>query len=250
MASGKLGEIEFRLNNKFNLIAKLITGSHPNTNIFHSQWIMDKKLLGLARDFLISIPSKLKILDVGCGNGPYWNLNSSLEWHGIDIVETVCTTSVVQPSESFPFTENSFDFVICTQVLEHVKNPDFLISQIYFVLKPGGELLLNVPFLYPLHGLPNDYQRFTPIKIKEILHDFEIEELRLIGGIGSSISTLYNNFWRDWGESSFARRIIYVVCWPLFLLSNFAFNVLGLLFDRIDSTSRYPLIISIRCSKS
>jgi len=60
-----------------------------------------------------------------------------------------------------PFAPQSFDIVICGELLEHVPNPAFVLTQAWTVLKPGGSLLLSVPFLYHIHGDPYDYGRYT-----------------------------------------------------------------------------------------
>ncbi len=60
-----------------------------------------------------------------------------------------------------PFADESIHHVICLEVLEHVRWPDQLLAEVARVLKPGGQLLLSMPFLYPLHDAPHDYQRYT-----------------------------------------------------------------------------------------
>ena len=249
MASGRLGVFEYKLNLYFTRIQSLVGGNHPKTNILHPQWIMDRKLLQIAQNFLENLPANAQILDVGCGNGPYWHLNSSLRWTGIDIVKTPRTSVVIKIGEPLPFEESSFDFVLCTQVLEHIDDNQFIIDQIEKVLKPGGLLLVNVPFLYPLHGLPWDYHRITPTRLGFLLRNFKVEKIETLGGVGSSLSSLWNNFWQDWGHSSFTRRMIFIILWPLFVLSNFVSNLLSMVFDSMDSTGRYPLIVYSISSK-
>lgn len=65
-----------------------------------------------------------------------------------------------------PFKDNELDGVICSEVLEHV--PDCLkaVDEIHRVLKPGGKLVLTVPFIFPLHA--RDYWRFTPRNLEYI----------------------------------------------------------------------------------
>ncbi len=60
-----------------------------------------------------------------------------------------------------PFAGQSFDIVICAELLEHVPNPAPVLAQAWHVLKPGGRLLISVPFLYRIHGDPYDYGRYT-----------------------------------------------------------------------------------------
>lgn len=62
---------------------------------------------------------------------------------------------------ALPFLDNSFDSIICTELLEHVRNPCVVLAEILRVLKPGGLALLTVPFMFPVHSDPNDYGRYT-----------------------------------------------------------------------------------------
>jgi len=60
-----------------------------------------------------------------------------------------------------PFVADCFDAVVCTEVLEHVPEPRRVLSEAHRILRPGGRLLLTVPFLYPIHAYPYDYGRYT-----------------------------------------------------------------------------------------
>jgi SAM-dependent methyltransferase len=67
---------------------------------------------------------------------------------------------------------DSFDAIICTQVLEHVPNPFDAIDELYRILRPGGNLLITVPFLNNYHMEPDDYWRFTEYALKHLLKKF------------------------------------------------------------------------------
>jgi len=71
------------------------------------------------------------------------------------------TTDVVGLGERLPFRDDSFDAVISIAVLEHVRDPFACAAEIVRVLKPGGELFCDVPFLQPLHGYPHHYYNMT-----------------------------------------------------------------------------------------
>lgn len=60
-----------------------------------------------------------------------------------------------------PFSDGSFGAVACYEVLEHVRQPDAVMAEIARVLAPGGVAELSMPFLYPVHDAPHDYQRWT-----------------------------------------------------------------------------------------
>lgn len=74
--------------------------------------------------------------------------------------------------------DESFDCVFCSGVLEHVDDYLSGTKEITRILKPGGILLLGLPFRQPLHMAPNDYWRFTEYGIRHMLrNDYEILDL-------------------------------------------------------------------------
>jgi SAM-dependent methyltransferase len=72
-----------------------------------------------------------------------------------------------------PVPLDPVDAVFCFSVLEHCNKPWIVAENISNVLKPGGLLLLSVPFQWRVHGYPNDYWRFTPNGIKELFPSIE-----------------------------------------------------------------------------
>lgn len=61
------------------------------------------------------------------------------------------------------------DTILILDVLEHVASPDSSLAETYRVLKPGGLVVLQVPFHYPLHDEPHDYQRWTDHGLRLLL---------------------------------------------------------------------------------
>lgn len=60
-----------------------------------------------------------------------------------------------------PFAPAAFDAVLCAELLEHVPDPRPVLAQVRRVLRPGGTLLITVPFLYRMHADPFDFGRYT-----------------------------------------------------------------------------------------
>jgi SAM-dependent methyltransferase len=89
--------------------------------------------------------------------------------------------NVVADALRLPFGERCVDAVTMFEVLEHVANPWEAIDEAWRVLRPGGSLLGSAPLVWPIHGDPDDYFRFTEAGLRTLLHRFETASLSPIG---------------------------------------------------------------------
>jgi SAM-dependent methyltransferase len=98
------------------------------------------------------------LLDVGAGlrRTYYGNVVNT------EIYASV-STDVVCIAEDLPFADNQFDFVFCFATLEHTRRPWDVASEICRVLKPGGTVMIDYPFMQPVHGYPHHYFNATPL---------------------------------------------------------------------------------------
>ena len=77
--------------------------------------------------------------------------------------------------------EDKFDLVLCTNVLEHVYETKKAIKNLKSLMKDGGQLLVSVPFIYPLHDEPTDFWRFTEHALKKIFSEYKILKIKTTG---------------------------------------------------------------------
>lgn len=84
----------------------------------------------------------------------------------------------------WPLKDGTFDLVVCTWVLEHLREPAFFFQQAYRVLASGGAVIITVPFIYRIHGSPCDYWRFTDTALQELAKGagFNCIEVKRVGG--------------------------------------------------------------------
>ncbi len=125
---------------------------------------------------------KGKLLDVGCGNSPFKHLlTDEAKYYGIDVKEAIAfdyknAEITVFDGNYIPFEDEYFDYIICTEVMEHVINPQILISEIKRVLKTNGQAVITIPWSARFHYKPYDYHRYTPSMLKVLFGNFsEIE---------------------------------------------------------------------------
>ena len=124
------------------------------------------------------------VLDVGCGTQPYRHLLNCTQYRGLELdtpenrKKKKC--DFFYDGVYFPLPDGSFDSVFCTQVLEHVFTPELFVREIARVLKPGGKLLLTVPFVWDEHEQPHDCARYSSFGLRALLerNGFEIIEQR------------------------------------------------------------------------
>lgn len=216
-------------------VYKALSGEHPHLMPWHFQW---HALRELNRELGNVLPSlEGKVLDMGCGMGPYRPLLEAADsYTGADIVEGPGVDAVIEPGKPLPFKADAFDAVISTQVFEHVDDLDFTLSEIRRVLKPGGKLVASVPFIYQIHGAPNDYRRFSEYGLERELKGFHIESVRRQGGIGSSLAILFLCWFDTQVGNNLLAWVLRGVLLPVWLMLCLVMNVCALLLDWIDTT--------------
>jgi SAM-dependent methyltransferase len=144
-----------------------------------------------------------KLMDFGCGDKPYKEV--------IDVDEYICLDieasghshddeeiDVYYDGKKIPFNDNYFDSILSTEVLEHVFNLDEIISELHRVLRPGGYMLLTLPFVWEEHEIPCDFARYTSFAIEHIL-----------GKVGFKVVSNYKT--TNYVETIFQMWIAYVV---------------------------------------
>ena len=116
------------------------------------------------------------VLDVGCGAQPYRTLvHPKAVYRGIDYAGAEEHFGYRAPETTYfegnrwPVSGGEVDTILCTEALEHVPEPSSFLAEAFRCLKPGGSLLLTVPFAARWHYIPHDYWRFTPSGLEKLL---------------------------------------------------------------------------------
>jgi len=135
-------------------------------------WLILRKRREIFRAWLQRLQLQSpKVLDVGGRIQPYRELIASPgQYCAIDLRPTVLV-SAVAAAERLPFADNSFDLVLCTQMVEYAPDPAAVMREIHRVLRPQGTLFLSAPSICPRDS-EQDRWRFFPPALNQLLSGF------------------------------------------------------------------------------
>lgn len=141
-------------------------------------WI--RKLFPTARRLLVErslscipLSNFENVLIVGAGHDPYRNLFSGAKRYiTLDIMKIEKIIDVIGDTLTLPFVESSFDCIFASEVMEHLSNPFLFVENITRVLKPGGTLVITIPFMFHYHADPYDYWRPTGKSLQQLFSSF------------------------------------------------------------------------------
>lgn len=230
---------ESTLARAYRLVYEGLCGKHPRPRPWHFQYL---DVFYLYRSLKGVLPHTRggSVLDVGCGDAPYraW-FGRSVHYIGIDTQEGEGVDHVIDGASQWPLENESVDIVLCTQVLEHVEDLPLVLNETARVLRAGGLLIASFPFIYNEHGAPNDYRRFSAHGAKLLWPDWKVVTLERQGGIGSTLASLWLNWFEATMNRNFLTRVLKAPLLPFWILGTLSVNLLGLLLDRMDSTGSF-----------
>ncbi|MBV9803780.1 MAG: class I SAM-dependent methyltransferase [Solirubrobacterales bacterium] len=116
-------------------------------------------------------------------------------------------TSIVCDAHDLPFRDSCFDGVVCQAVLEHVLDPVRVVSEIHRVLVPDGLVYSEIPFMYPQHGAPYDFTRFTMLGHRRLYRWFDELQTGVQCGPGMALGFSLVSFLRALPRSRLGRAI-------------------------------------------
>jgi SAM-dependent methyltransferase len=144
------------------------------------------------------------VLDFGCGSKPYESLFvNARRYVGVDVPVSghdhrTSRIDVFYDGRTLPFRDGQFDGVVAFEVFEHVFNIDDAVTELRRVLKPGGQLLVSLPFAWDEHEVPYDFARYTSFGIRHVLerNGFEIVEMRKSNTYILALSQIFIDYLR------------------------------------------------------
>ncbi|MEE9912508.1 MAG: class I SAM-dependent methyltransferase [Deltaproteobacteria bacterium] len=141
--------------------------NHPNRQAFN--WLA----YNCGDHFLVSNKQyyRGRLYDLGCGEMPYrdWFLRYADTYTGVDWAGTLHTLKadiIADLNEPLPIEDRVADTVVSLSVMEHLCEPQLFLNEAYRILKSGGVMILQAPFMWWVHEAPHDYFRYTRYGLK------------------------------------------------------------------------------------
>lgn len=223
----------------------------------HPQWLV---LRGEAQNRrAIARSLRGRILDIGCGHRPMEALlGPDTAYVGLDYPATHAKGYTGRPDvfgdgQALPFRPASFDVVMALDVLEHLPFPEQCVREAARVLRNGGQLILQTPFLYPLHDRPHDFQRWTLPGLEALVQrqGFEVTERQVFGAPCETAAALTAIGLAKAVLDSVAHRSPALLLVPLLLAGIPVVNLLGWLLARLLPADDFmPLGYRLVCTKT
>jgi SAM-dependent methyltransferase len=141
-----------------------------------------------------------RVVDVGCGEQPLRPLitGRGASYLGLDVVQNGANSvGALALATHIPLAGACADVVVITEVLEHVADTWTAFRELARIVRPGGHVLVTLPFIYPLHEEPHDFVRLTPHALRTLAaeNDLEIVELTTHGNELESIALIWAQLW-------------------------------------------------------
>lgn len=141
-------------------------------------------------DFAEGFGRDALVLNIGGGTRDYGPHVLNLD------LEPLSGVNVIGVAERLPFADDSCDGVILQAVLEHVVDENDTLAESFRVLRPGGRLLVEIPFIQGDHPSPGDYRRYTEQGLRQIVerHGFRVEGSGVAVGPASALAWVLAEF--------------------------------------------------------
>nr|WP_298898260.1 class I SAM-dependent methyltransferase [uncultured Altererythrobacter sp.] len=163
---------------------------HPNKQPYN--WLIYESNF----EFLDRLSGNFRghLFDLGCGEMPYreWLLNYADRYTGVDWGGTqheLRADVVADLNEPLPIDNGVADTVISLSVIEHLREPQVFLDEAHRILKTGGRMVLQVPFMWRIHEAPYDYARYTRFGLRYLIEKAGFADVEVYPQAG---------FWTMW----------------------------------------------------
>lgn len=157
-------------------------------NLLYSYLVRRDAIRGLLREKNLG-----RVLEAGCGISPMLDpgpsvIQTDLSWRGLSVLRSGDSGNspvrqVACDATELPFTDGSFDGMVCSEVIEHIENDSRVLEEIHRVLRRGGELYLTCPIHQKFFGFDDHFvghfRRYELPNLQKRLEALGFAELRV-----------------------------------------------------------------------
>lgn len=134
------------------------------------------------------------LYDLGCGESPFreFFLCHADKYIGVDWAGSYHDTNAdvaADLNKPLPLESDIADTVVSISVMEHLCEPQVMLNEAYRILKPGGFIILHVPFMWQVHEAPYDFYRYTCYGLRYMFGKAGFSEIEVNSASG---------FWSMW----------------------------------------------------
>ncbi|HEX8145397.1 MAG TPA: methyltransferase domain-containing protein [Pyrinomonadaceae bacterium] len=142
------------------------------------RWFVTDFIKRVARE----LPPGSRLLDAGAGECVYQPFFAHCRYESVDLGVGEAAWNYenldhVAPLDELPMEDETYDAVLCTQVLEHLERPRESVTEFHRVLKKGGRLYLTAPMAHVEHQTPYDFFRYTSFGLRSLLSGAGFQEI-------------------------------------------------------------------------
>ena len=189
-----------------------------------------------------------RVLDIGSGGSSYHRFFPNRLSVDIDPDRK---PDIIADAHNLPFKDDEFEFILSTEMLEHVKDPFQVERELRRVLSSGGTLVLSTRFVFPLHDTPHDYWRYTKYGLMELFKEWDIIE---IAGETRNFSTIGALLQRICFQSrlrfnKLLKLILFIIAWILSKLDWMIIEEFGDIKKGVFEIDLMPTGYYIVCKK-
>jgi SAM-dependent methyltransferase len=175
-----------------------------------------------------------RILDVWSGSRPYDDLlPPAADLVSLDVEGNPYGIADVVSNDLLPFSDHSFDVVMCIQAFDFVPDPVTAIREFHRVLRPGGAVVVSVPYVWEYERLGHE-RRYTGPELAGLFADWNDVAVVENGGRAVAWATLTSSLVASVERQLFSGGVLRIVAHPLFALVYAGVNLLGLGIDAAE----------------
>jgi len=157
-----------------------------------------KNFLFFQKTLVPCLDSDKLVVDLGAGQGHFSELFNSTKYVSVDFYPYDNIDFVTDFTQKLPFRSNSVDYIVLSNVMEHLSEPEILLKECFRIMKSNSKIFVTVPFIIGLHQQPYDFLRYTHFMLQYLFKKAEFVEIHIeeLGNIFDVYTVLMTGYFK------------------------------------------------------